>query len=151
EMLASRQELYGIRLGSADLDNFIQTLMRLYTGLFSGYLDIDEEKIANVGRYSPLVVESYLKRLSAKGVLKYIPKVKSPILYTSLERLYEKNLRLPQSEYNLRTGRAMERTEAMISYVREDRCRSRMLLEYFGQHESRDCGSCDICLKKGRR
>ena len=34
----------------------------------------------------------------------------------------------------------------MIDYVSEDDvCRSAYLLEYFGQPESADCGTCDIC------
>ena len=43
----------------------------------------------------------------------------------------------------------------MIGYVSEDdTCRSRYLLAYFGQTESTDCGTCDICrahstLQKG--
>jgi ATP-dependent DNA helicase RecQ len=34
----------------------------------------------------------------------------------------------------------------MIDYVsQDDRCRSSYLLEYFGQNESSDCGTCDVC------
>ena len=34
----------------------------------------------------------------------------------------------------------------MMEYVsEEDTCRSAYLLEYFGQTESADCGTCDIC------
>ena len=34
----------------------------------------------------------------------------------------------------------------MIDYVsEEDTCRSAYLLEYFGQADSADCGTCDIC------
>ena len=40
----------------------------------------------------------------------------------------------------------------MISYVSEDStCRSRYLLEYFGQDESEDCGNCDICRAAASR
>ena len=34
----------------------------------------------------------------------------------------------------------------MIDYISEDDvCRSSYLLEYFGQSESDDCGTCDVC------
>ena len=37
----------------------------------------------------------------------------------------------------------------MISYASSsDVCRSRQLLSYFGQEESSDCGSCDVCRRK---
>jgi ATP-dependent DNA helicase RecQ len=39
--------------------------------------------------------------------------------------------------------------DKMIEYVsEEDTCRSAYLLEYFGQTESADCGTCDICRAK---
>ena len=39
-----------------------------------------------------------------------------------------------------------DRMQKMIDYIsEEDTCRSAYLLEYFGQSESADCGTCDIC------
>lgn len=144
----SRDELYGIQLGSPETDTFLKVLMRMYEGLFSGYVTIDEERIAAVGKYSVLAVERKLKFLSARGVIRYIPKVKSPVLYLATERLYPENLRLDKAEYDARVERSAKRHEAMVNYVsREDRCRSQMLLEYFGQR-SAPCGVCDFCLSK---
>ena len=41
--------------------------------------------------------------------------------------------------------------QKMIDYVsQEDVCRSAYLLEYFGQTESADCGSCDVCRRTGK-
>ena len=39
----------------------------------------------------------------------------------------------------------------MIDYIsEEDICRSSYLLEYFGQTESNDCGTCDVCRSARR-
>jgi ATP-dependent DNA helicase RecQ len=36
--------------------------------------------------------------------------------------------------------------QKMIDYVsQEEVCRSFYLLEYFGQKDSRDCKTCDVC------
>jgi ATP-dependent DNA helicase RecQ len=43
------------------------------------------------------------------------------------------------------------RVKAMVDYVsRTDVCRSRALLEYFGEDHPQDCGQCDVCLGRKR-
>ena len=116
-MLVEREALYSQQL-SRDLDVLLNVLMRMYPGLFGGYITIDEEKIASAGHYSVLSVEAKLKLLDARRILKYIPKVKSPILNIVNERLYEKNLHLPKDEYQARVERNMTRIAAMEEYVR---------------------------------
>jgi ATP-dependent DNA helicase RecQ len=53
---------------------------------------------------------------------------------------------LDPDRYALLKDSCEGRMQKMIDYVREeDICRSSYLLEYFGQTESSDCGTCDIC------
>ena len=147
-MLVSRDELYGIQLRSPETDAFVSVLMRMYEGIFSGYVTIDEERIAAVGKYSVLAVEKKLKFLASRNILRYIPKVKSPVLYLATERLYPENLRLDKSEYDSRVGRFRTRLEGIIGYAQNTgRCRSQMLVEYFGQ-TCTPCGVCDNCLSR---
>ena len=150
-MLVTRDELYGIQLRSPETDAFVSVLMRMYEGIFSGYVTIDEERIASAGKYSVLAVEQKLKFLSSRGIIRYVPKVKSPVLYLATERLYPENLRLDKREYDDRVARFKTRLESMINYAQTtDRCRSQMLLEYFGQKNSAPCGVCDYCLAHKR-
>ena len=131
-MLVEREGLYSQQL-SADLETLLNVIMRMYPGLFGGYITIDEEKIAAAGHYSVLSVEAKLKMLDARRILKYIPKVKSPILNIVNERLYEKNLLLPKDEYNSRVERNMVRIEAMETYVRTAAdAPEKFLSNYFG-------------------
>lgn len=131
-MLINRDDLYYLK-DDRDLDAFMKVIMRLYTGLFSASISIDEEKIASVGQYSLLSVESKLKRLEAKKILRYSPKVKSPVLHIVNERLYDSNLYLPIDEYEQRVNRNMMRIEAMAEYVHTatDNPES-FLIKYFG-------------------
>lgn len=131
-MLVDRESLYSQQLGQ-DLDALLNVIMRMYPGLFGGFVTIDEEKIAANGRYSPLDVEAKLKRLEAKRILKYVPKVKSPILNIANERLYDKNLHLPKDEYQARVERNLARVEAMEEYVRTAAdAPEKFLIKYFG-------------------
>jgi ATP-dependent DNA helicase RecQ len=45
----------------------------------------------------------------------------------------------------------MERFESIVEYVSsEDRCRSQIIENYFGDKASKECGVCDVCLRKRR-
>lgn len=142
----SRDQLYRIQLGDAETDTFVKLLLRMYTGLFSSYVSIDIDKISLAGHYSPEVVKEKLKRLSRMDVVKYIPAISSPMLSLNNERLYDKNLRLPESNWKEKVTRHTERLEAMSSIVSDDRhCRNAGLLQYFGEALDEPCGKCDVC------
>ena len=48
-------------------------------------------------------------------------------------------------------ARFIERIDRMLEYASSDLvCRSRLLLRYFGETKSCDCGICDVCLKDRR-
>ena len=62
------------------------------------------------------------------------------------ERLDDRNLRLPQSEYDERVARRSGRLEALVNLVENDQeCRCLQMYRYFGQEGGRPCGRCDVC------
>ena len=146
QFTVSRDQLYRIQLGDAEMDTFVKLILRMYTGLFSSYVPIDIDRISQAGHYSPEVVKDKLKRLSRMEVVKYIPAISSPMLNLNNERLYDKNLRLPESNWREKVARHTERLEAMSSIVSDDRhCRNARLLQYFGETLDEPCGRCDVC------
>ena len=150
QFTVSRDELYRVQLGSDDTDRFVKLLLRMYTGLFTEYVPVDEEKIARAGRYAPEVVVEKLRQLSRKQLLKYIPAINAPMLCLNYERLDEKNLRLPQSEYDERVRRRADRLEALVGLVgNRSECRCVQMYRYFGQEGGKPCGQCDVCREKG--
>ena len=145
----SRDALYQVQVDDADMDSILRVIMRMYPGIFSGYMSIDEQRIARIGHYAVDVVKERLMRLSKKQIVKYIPRFTATLISFSGERLTEDNLRLPQSEYDERLERRERRLNAMIDLVEDDSsCRVERMLRYFGQEETAPCGSCDVCRAK---
>ena len=148
QFTVSRDELYRVQLGNDDTDAFVKLLLRMYTGLFTEYVPIDEEKIARAGRFAPAVVVEKLRSLSRRQILKYIPAIHAPMLNLHYERLDDRNLRLPQSEYDERVARRSGRLEALVNLVENDQeCRCLQMYRYFGQEGGRPCGRCDVCAR----
>ena len=131
----SRDALYRIQLDDYSLDTFVKVLLRCYSGLFTEYVKIDEEKIARKGHYAVEVVKERLSELARKGILTYVPAFTSPLLHFANERLTEDNLRLPEQEYRERLGRSRSHLEAMISVVEAPAGEQlRLMLAYFGEN-----------------
>lgn len=143
-----RDELYKVQIDNPELDRFIKSVLRIYTALFSRLTPIDEEYIARVTTDSVIGVKDKLKQLSKLNIIKYIPKVRTPLIIMNTERLVESNLYLSQKNYDARKALFQKRVESIISFVNNDEvCRSRQLIEYFGQEASKDCGVCDVCIR----
>lgn len=148
-IVPDRQALYDITLPDKRMDALLELLMRGYPGIFSFLVAVREEDLA--GRLSVSVPElrELLYRLSLEHVIKYVPAGRSDVVTLHHDHLQPGNLDLRPEEYKSLKDRFIARTEAMIGYVQEEgRCRSRFLLEYFGQNEGTDCGRCDVCRSR---
>ena len=147
--VVGRDELYKVQIDKPELDKFIKSILRIYSGLFSRITSIDEEYIARVTMDSLAGVKEKLLQLSRLHIIKYIPRVRTPLIIMNTERLVEANLYLSPKRYEERKNLFKERIESIISYAREDDvCRSRMLIDYFGQEVKGDCGICDVCIRR---
>jgi hypothetical protein len=85
---------------------------------------------------------------SAQGIGKqFIPRKQVPYIRYLQRREDQEHIQLPREIYEDRLEQYRLRIEAMLRYAQtSDRCRNRMLLAYFGEKSSTDCGQCDVCL-----
>ena len=146
QISVSRNDLYDVELPDSRMDVILEMLMRRYTGVFSYPVPIDEEYIAShIGVQVPML-RQILYKMSLEHVIRYVPCDHATVLYLQHDRLRPKNVNLDPERYDLLKGSCEIRMQKMIDYVQqEDVCRSSYLLEYFGQTESKACGTCDIC------
>ena len=144
-----RDDLYRLHSLSANENNVITAMLRNYSGMFSDYSFIDEAYIAGqAGLQSQQQVYMILKNLSEKHILRFIPQRRTPYITYLQSREDPENVILPPEIYDERKKEFAARIEQMIRYFStDDECRQRMLLSYFGEKKSQDCGQCDVCRK----
>lgn len=144
--IVDREELYKIQVANPQVDMFIKLILRMYTGLFTEYVPIDERYIARTAKSEPRLIYEYLKSLSKLNIIQYIPRRATPRLTYITERLENANLRINTKDYRERKERSSKRLAAMLTYaMSRHKCRSRLLLEYFGENDAENCGICDVC------
>lgn len=94
-------------------------------------------------------VYEMLTTLSKLRYINYIPAKKTPFIIFTSSREENHFVSIPRLVYEERKKRFEHRIYSMIDYVeRQDVCRSRILLIYFGESDAKDCGCCDVCLKR---
>ena len=146
KILVDRSELYEIDLPDPAMVTLLESLMRRYTGVFSSLVPIREDQMATACGLSAPVFRQLLYRTALEHVIKYVPGERCDVIYLHHNRLMPGNVDLQKAKYDFLLQNARARAEAVAEYASEtDECRSRWLLRYFGQEESSDCGSCDVC------
>jgi ATP-dependent DNA helicase RecQ len=144
-----RSELYDIDLPEVKMSALLEVLMRRYTGLFSYPVPIDEDYIASRIDVQVPMLRQLLYKLSLEHIIKYIPSDHATVLFLHHDRLRPKNVNLDPERYAFLKDAGTSRMQKMIDYIsQDDVCRSSYLLDYFGQSESSDCGTCDVCRAK---
>lgn len=145
----TKEELYRIREQSEDTEKLIRILLRSYTGLFTDYAYISEDNLSTRSGLSKQQIYETLLTLSRQHILHYIPAKKTPYIIYTRERQETERVYLSKEVYEDRKESYVQRINAMIEYAEsENRCRSRMLLRYFGEKNEHNCGQCDVCLQQ---
>ena len=144
-----RDELYRIQENNPDTEKLLRIILRSYTGVFTDYAYINEDSLASRTGLTRQQVYETLVFLTRRRILHYIPGKKTPYIIYTRERQETDRIYLSDEVYEDRKKSYIQRIEAMLSYAEtDDKCRSRMLLRYFGEKNEHNCGHCDVCLQK---
>ncbi len=143
-----RDELYKFQILNEGYDPVIKLLLRVYSGMFSDFVKIDEHNLAAKAKVPVQTITSALNLLNKMGIMYYIQPKKTPQIIFTAERLTDKSLLFPKKEYEEQESLTRMRMDTMIHYATEEhRCRSQMLLMYFGEKDPFRCGQCDVCME----
>lgn len=144
-VLMTRSELYDLRL-NAECERVFQFILRTYTGIFSDYEHISESLIGSSLDLTERTVYENLLLLGRLGVIHYVPRSSTPYVLFLTSRQPEGDLIFPREVYEYRKEQMRVRIGAMGRFLFDgSRCRSRTLLEYFGEESCGSCGKCDVC------
>ena len=149
--MTDKESLYRFQVENEKIDPFIKTILRSYSGVFNGFVNIQENDIARRANMAPDEVTNLLIQLEKQQILEYIPKSEKPKITLTQNRVDAKDLVLSAGNYKHRLKEAELRLESVIRYAESThKCRSILLLEYFGEHNVKRCGKCDVCIERNK-
>jgi len=145
----SKEELYRYEVAHPEHEQFIKLILRMYGGMFEGFVRIKESEIAPRLNTNELKVAAIFNDLMKKDLLHYQPQTDRPLLTFTAPRADAKSLYIAPENLALLRKTAQSRIDAMSLFVQDTTtCRQQKLLAYFGEQDAPVCGKCDVCKKK---
>ncbi|MFA5419039.1 MAG: ATP-dependent DNA helicase RecQ [Bacteroidales bacterium] len=147
----SKEDLYRFMVENSESERIIKEIMRSYSGIFTDYININENMLAKRADMNVDVVVKQLNYLAKVKVLTYIPVSTQPQLVFTSGRLNAKYIQLSDQNYRFLKEAAEKRLDALLRFITDNlKCRSQQLLAYFGEQKSQRCGICDVCMSKNK-
>lgn len=126
---------------------FIELLFRNISGITTHKVMFSEQQVSNKINISVPLIKERLKELQQKNYLEYIDGA-----LASIKFLKPRDERAVNSAYwklfeHIQRNK-IQKWEEMKFYVENnDYCEMKLILAYFGEKNSRNCGQCSVCEK----
>lgn len=127
--------------------HFIELLFRTISGITTHKVMFSEQQVSNKINISVPLIKERLKELQQKNYLEYIDGA-----LASIKFLKPRDERAVNSTYwklfeHIQRNK-IQKWEEMKFYVENnDYCKMKLILAYFGEKNSRNCGQCSVCEK----
>lgn len=147
----NKNDLYDFQLKNPTIDIFIKTLLRSHSGLFEEFVKIDEFDLAKKLKTTREKIIKVLDYLLHLNIISYTKQTNLPQITFLTPRVETKSLYISKQHYSERKEVSITKMESVIYYAySKHKCRSQILLGYFGETNSYRCGVCDVCLERNK-
>lgn len=147
-VLDSREMLRYLSLNPAD-EPVLTAILRNYSGVYEVETPINTSLIAKKTNVPEEEVVTVLKRMQQKEACQLKTQSNDSTLTFNEVREDEHTInrvaKFLQQQNDLKTSQFA----AVVNYVSDiSQCKSRLLLAYFGETDTTDCGICSVCIQK---
>lgn len=148
-IIESKEVLRYMSLNPAD-EEIMLAILRTYPGIYETKTAFNLPFIAKKSNSEPGKVLKLLERLKERSVVDYIARNNdSAIVFNEVredEHTINRISKYLEAQNNLKRGQL----HSVLEYVKTNKCKSRLILEYFGEKTTTDCGICSHCLQKSK-
>lgn len=130
-------------------EEIILAILRTYPGVYEVPTAFNLQLIAKKSNHSDLQVQAILEKLYQKGIIEYHSKNNDTTLTFNEIREDDRTINRVSKYLENQNQLKKEQFQSVLHYIKEENvCKSKLLLEYFGEKTTKDCGICSYCITK---
>ena len=148
-ILCNSKSLIKYKSPNSKKNEVIKLILRLYPGVFDNPVDIKERNLAIQLNLTSNHINKILKELDQEKLIAYKQRKNNSKITFCSARYSSKFLPISKFHFNDRKSLLKQKLKHINDYLLNTSiCRSKVLLDYFGEKQSEDCNICDICISK---
>lgn len=150
-IIPSKEVMRYISLNPAD-EEMILAILRNYAGVFDMETSLNTSLITKKAKATEEQLINLLERLAQKGVIAYRSSGNDSSITFNEVREDEHTINRISKFLEKQNEIKLRQFEAVVDYVTNtNKCKSRLILEYFDEKTGTDCGICSYCINKTRK
>lgn len=150
-LISSKEVIRYMSLNSND-EEIILAILRTYPGIYEMQTAFNLELIAKKSNHATAEIHAVLKKLKEKGLIEYHSKNNDATLIFNEVREDERTISRVSKYLENQNQLKKDQLKAVLDYINEKKvCKSKLILNYFGEKANTDCGICSYCITKKQR
>lgn len=151
-IISSKEVMRYMSLNSND-EEIILAILRTYPGIYDMETAFNLPLIAKKSNHTETQVQTVLQKLKERAIVEYHSKNNDATLIFNEIREDERTISRVSKYLENQNQLKKEKLKSVLDYIAEQKiCKSKLILNYFGEKTNEDCGICSYCItKKGAR
>ena len=150
-LIPSKEVIRYISLNPND-EEIILTILRTYPGIYEMQTAFNLDFIAKKSNHTSSEVQAVLQKLKEKDIIEYHSKNNDASILFNEIREDERTINRVAKYLERQNQLKKEQLQSVIHYINETQtCKNRLILAYFGEKTTADCGICSYCMSTKKK
>ncbi len=147
-IISSKEVIRYISLNPNE-ESVILALLRTYSGIYESSTSINLSLIAKKSNTDITFVVSILEKLENLSIIEYHKKNNDATIIFNEIREDERTINRVSKYLENQNKQKIAQFDSVLQYISQGKtCKSKLILNYFGENLSSDCGICSYCISK---
>lgn len=150
-LIPGKEVMRYISLNPAD-EELLLAILRNYAGVFDMETTLNTSLITKKANATEAQLINLLERLAQKDIIAYKSSGNDSSITFNEVREDEHTINRISKFLERQNEIKVKQFESVVHYITNDTdCKSRLVLEYFDEKETADCGICSVCIAKNKK